>query len=260
MKSWDQLFSYVKKDFHKINNKLTKFLIVYFLISIIYFFGSYIFSKYLSTNIPIFLLYFLYIIVYSIGMFINQYNFQQQYSKQVNIPADIVKFKVIFTKLLKLYMMQFAICTGIVVGIILVFFIPLSIFNINQEIIGLIMPIVTISLVVFILLWFYRLLFVSYILVYNRNSYRIDNVIKESKYILKNNKSIIITVIVLYLMCSIPQGITNFTNHNFINTNYFSTFLFIILGMFSTYIFSVLTINTIIEHKYCFDLTPKNYS
>lgn len=260
MNSWKRLLSYLKKDFFITRKELILFSIIYSFITILYTAGTSFFNKYMSSNPILLIPFFVVVFVYGIAMIIIQYYFQRSYSKKICIPADINKLSSVIFKTMQIYVIQFLLYIGFILLIILVLMGINFFMKIQGEVFSLFVPILTFSVLMFGVIWFFRLLFVNYILFYDRINMKTKVILQESKYLVKQNLGVIITMLVVCIAVLVPQLIDTFKKNGHQSINYFSSAVYLIIGILNSYFFVIITGNVIIEHKYLFLLKPKKES
>jgi hypothetical protein len=261
MKSETTLITFVKKDFRLLIKPTLLFASIYSILSIVFVYVSHVLAKEIRTHSIYSILDFTIIILYLLGILYNQYLFQSKYGEMIDIPANTVNFFNFLCKLVKLFIIQLLIFFGVLALLFLTIFLFEIYDHSKPSIAGMLITLfavlLVLSFIVYFLYWFVRLAFIKYILIYSRIHYSNKIIIQESKYLVKQNFRTIFILFIIFLVCLIPQMITNSHNHNALATNYFSTVPCYLVGLVSTFIFIVITVNSILEHKYFFLLEPK---
>jgi hypothetical protein len=196
-------------------------------------------------------------IVFSVFLLANQYWFQKAYSKKIGVPADTEKFITVLLRGIKVYVFQFLIFLGVTAAVVAAFVAAGYLMKARAGGFRIMITFATFALVVFAVIWFYRLLFVSSILMYTRVSAKSRAIIQESKYLVEENLAIIITMIVVGLIVILPPVIINLCNPAFSRTNPLITVISGVLGLINSLFFMIITVNAVIEHKYFFLLAPR---
>lgn len=257
MRSWKRLIGYLKKDFALTKRDLITFSIGYTVLTIMYYLITEIFNTQMSSQ-PFLVIPFLFImILYSIGMVINQYFFQKRYTDKLSVPANINKVGSVIISLIKVYFLQFLIFLGIVVGIVITLIFMSAVLKSYNEFFHLLILIVSFCITIFGFFWFYRLAFISYILVYSRINMQLRTIILESKYLIKENIGLIIIQLVIGFIPVFILVAHALVTHSQMKIGFLFSVFFTLIGLLTSYIFIVITENTIIDHKYYFLLEPK---
>lgn len=160
------------------------------------------------------LLYLVLSLAFSLIQLLNIFFFQKEYSKKINCTCEVNTIPVFLLNVIKIYIVQFLIFLVIFIAAIIPASLLLTITN-ETDINFMETPwfwIGTGVIIVFSLIWFYRLLFVANILVYKRSQYKSKVIIRESKYLIKKNLLPVCGSILLPLLLTIPMFFYLFKN------------------------------------------------
>ena len=257
MKSWKRLIACIKKDFSLVQRALIPFCLIYIALSVLYYAGIYQISQSMAAKPILMIPFFAVLIVFSIALLANQYWFQKAYSKKIGVPANTEKFVTMLSRGIKIYVLQFLIFLGVAIVLVALFVFVECLVKVHGSFFQLLIPIVTIALIVFGVIWFYRLLFVNSILMYSRLNAKSRAIIQESKYLVRQNFGVVLTMIAVCLIAILPPVLSNLGKQAASKPNLITSVLSSVLGLINTYFFVVITVNAVIEHKYFFLLSSK---
>ena len=253
MSSWNKILSGIKNDARLVKKEGILFSVIYIVLSMVSVISSLVIPNLAQS--PALMLYFIAgNILLSFFLFINQYYFQKAYSVKKNVPAGINGFWKTFLRIIQLYAVQLLIVMGISVVLMLVLGLGMAYLVADRMIMVVVMGVVCAGVILF---WIYRINFVSTIFLYYRMDWKSHAAIQESIYLIKSNALVVVPVWILPLLLVVPGTIDSLRNPGTYNPHIIFNSLMVLFSLVSSIITIYITVQAVIDHKYCFLLKPE---
>lgn len=253
MSSWKKILSGFKSDAPSIKNELIMFSVIYIALNVVSVVSGILLPN-LMQNKLFMAMTFLGNVLLCVLLFINQYFFQKAYSEKKKVPATINGLVKTLLRIIQVGGIQMLIIIGALVVINIVIAVSLVFFAIDKSIVLILFGTVTI---VGIFFGFLRLAFVPNIALYTRLNWKSRTVIKENLHLIKANAFVVLPLWFLPFILLIPKIIENLNNPGLNNPHILLNGICIALGLASSIATVNITVQAVIEHKYCFMLKPE---
>lgn len=246
MNAWKKVFKNVTADILQIKKEFIVFSAISFLLSITYTVIANLMLPKMGEWVYGFLI-LGFSVLLSLFDFINQFYFQKMYTKSKNMNIKLNSLRKTLFHSIKVYFFQLLIVLMLIVLIVFFAIIILFVF-LKIESTRLIYGISNV-VIIGMLLWFYRLTFVSFILLYKRNNYKSRCLIKESLYIIKKNAVVVLPLFIIPVLSMLFFFITPSLNLVAVEANIIYKILAMLFSFISTVLFISICIHTLNENK-----------
>jgi hypothetical protein len=183
--------------------------------------------------------------------FVNIIVYQRRYSARVFDSIEYEAIPRVILRTVAIYLIQFLIAILIAFVAAIVIAIPLALLKV--PVMGLVAAIACL-LIVGMIAWFYRLIFVPFILVYRRVGFRMSDAIRESSYLVRKRLGAVIVLIVLQIAILAPLFVVSYQGARNVPLTVSTSIVSAVYGFFMTVILLSFTVDAMVSDKYHFQV------